>query len=511
MTLSNSRVLRTARRLTVAALLVLPAAVLAQGTAPASFYPVFRFVAQNSGKCIGVAGGSPSAGAEIIQWPCVDRPAGANQIFIPYAAPNERAFLMVALHSGMCLEVPNASRADGEALIQAVCDASKLNQRFRYQSYNDQTSNLIALHSGKCVDVRGPSVEDGAAIQQWSCAGFAQENQRFALKQEVLRDGTPLPPILGVRLTPLDAQRPSAVPPTNVTAPPPSPARSEVELNPPGPYMIVSRVPEFSTSFSSRQGGTVVKANTFVLSASPGRGAGADFVDWNNLQHHRDDQKFLFLSANDGTYRIAASVNDYLAPGPTADTLSTTKDSRLAERFILRGSLSALSIQRVSNKRYLTATRKVSQHSEGGSVYAALGFADGPQSQGNEYVGTWQLLKVHRMTNVAVPANREWVDAAIDVFPGELIQFAASGSWSNGGGNPQVVGANGFGNYRHPGTVLGTANLGALIGRVGDWVFAIGDGTRVIRCQTGGRFYFSMNDVPGTFGDNRGELVVAVQ
>ena len=82
---------------------------------------------------------------------------------------------LVALVSGLCVEVPNNSQQNGVGLVQQPCDGGA-NQNFE-QSPSGNGFNLIVSHSGKCVEVAGNNTSNSADIVQATCDGGA--NQRL--------------------------------------------------------------------------------------------------------------------------------------------------------------------------------------------------------------------------------------------------------------------------------------------------------------------------------------------
>ena len=108
---------------------------------------------------------------------------------------------------------------------------------------------------------------------------------------------------------------------------------------------------------------------------------------------------------------------------------------------------------------------------------------------------------------IRVPANVEWCDTSIVVRRGQRIAISAEGRW-NYRGQP-AFGPAGSGE-RLDTTLAPRAPLAALIGRVGDEVFLIGQGGQS-QAASEGRLYLSINDVSGTFGDNAGFMNVYVQ
>jgi hypothetical protein len=141
-----------------------------RGTTPAEYV---RLVNRNSGKTIGVNGGSTADGATIVQqtdtgaasqrWQIVD--AGAGYVKV------------VNRNSGKVLDVNGASTADGASIIQWT-DHGGANQQWQLVSSNGYTK-LVNRNSGKVLDVNGASTADGASIIQWTDHGGA--NQQWTL------------------------------------------------------------------------------------------------------------------------------------------------------------------------------------------------------------------------------------------------------------------------------------------------------------------------------------------
>lgn len=108
---------------------------------------------------------------------------------------------------------------------------------------------------------------------------------------------------------------------------------------------------------------------------------------------------------------------------------------------------------------------------------------------------------------VRVPANAGWCDSGIDVRRGQSLMFTAQGRWSYVG--QAMLGPAGSENVRLPNAEAPQANVGALIGRIGEQTFVIGAGT-VLTSRVGGRLHLAMNDVPGTYNDNQGVVFVTI-
>ncbi|GGX18837.1 RICIN domain-containing protein [Streptomyces lomondensis] len=127
-------------------------------------------VAQHSGLCLEDPAKSTANGTQYQQNTCG---SGQEQIFDFHRVTGTTdTYTLVNHHSGKCLDVNNASTADGAAVQQWTCNDGN-NQRFRLRAVtalgNSHDYQLVAVHSGKCVDVSTISTAPGALIHQWTC------------------------------------------------------------------------------------------------------------------------------------------------------------------------------------------------------------------------------------------------------------------------------------------------------------------------------------------------------
>jgi hypothetical protein len=106
-----------------------------------------------------------------------------------------------------------------------------------------------------------------------------------------------------------------------------------------------------------------------------------------------------------------------------------------------------------------------------------------------------------------VSANTAWTDAGIDVRAGQTIYFEAQGRvrW----GKDRQDGPAGERNSpSNPNRPMGNRNAAALIGKIGNDMFFIGDDTGAIRVRNSGRLYLGVND--DVLTDNTGNFRVVV-
>ncbi|HEY8979993.1 MAG TPA: glycoside hydrolase N-terminal domain-containing protein [Streptomyces sp.] len=135
---------------------------------------VYRLVAQHSGKAADIDGASTSAGARLIQWPVT---TGLNQRFT-FLPSDGGHYRIRAEHSGLVLNV--ASGSSGADVTQQP-DTGAAGQQWRTVDHGDGTISLVNRQSGLALDVPGASTADGTRISQSAATGSA--NQRFRLQR----------------------------------------------------------------------------------------------------------------------------------------------------------------------------------------------------------------------------------------------------------------------------------------------------------------------------------------
>ena len=112
-----------------------------------------------------------------------------------------------------------------------------------------------------------------------------------------------------------------------------------------------------------------------------------------------------------------------------------------------------------------------------------------------------------RERQALVSANQQWTDSGVDVRVGQTIYFEAEGRirWGrdrqDGPGGERDSPSN-------PNRPMGNRNAAALIGRIGNDMFFIGDDTGPVRMRSSGRLYLGVND--DVLTDNSGNFRVIV-
>jgi hypothetical protein len=138
----------------------------ASGSQPQSGFIEKSLKVKHSGKCLDVADASQANGFRVHQWDCH---GGDNQ---KWTYDSNTGQIKVK-HSGKCLDVAEVSQANGFRVHQWDCHGGD-NQKWTYDS---NTGQIKVKHSGKCLDVADASLENGFRVHQWDCHGG--DNQKW--------------------------------------------------------------------------------------------------------------------------------------------------------------------------------------------------------------------------------------------------------------------------------------------------------------------------------------------
>ncbi|GAA1564343.1 hypothetical protein GCM10009827_102420 [Dactylosporangium maewongense] len=186
------------RHLLYAALAVVVPAVVTGVSAPpsdaATLPPTggtYQLAVRKSGMCVDVPSASTANGALLQQWGCTS--GAAWQQFRLTAAGSD--YQLVNVSSGKCVDVPGWSTASGVQLQQYTCVASQANQQWRLVASGTGTFQIINVNSGLCVSDKDASTASGAAVIQETCT--ANSNKQWAFNAvggtgpaTVAKDGT---------------------------------------------------------------------------------------------------------------------------------------------------------------------------------------------------------------------------------------------------------------------------------------------------------------------------------
>ncbi|WP_281287273.1 RICIN domain-containing protein [Methylobacterium terricola] len=128
-------------------------------------------VAQHSAMCVEVPNAQMAAGVKIDQWPC-DGGVHMEWSFVP----SEAGYQLRNIKTNLCLTVDSASTTNGAGIVQQPCGTAGGLWRMRKVG---AVYELVAVHSGRCLNVNNASFDQGGAVLQWDCQ--AASNGLFAL------------------------------------------------------------------------------------------------------------------------------------------------------------------------------------------------------------------------------------------------------------------------------------------------------------------------------------------
>jgi len=187
-----------------------------------------------------------------------------------------------------------------------------------------------------------------------------------------------------------------------------------------------------------------------------------------------------------------------------------TKSSRMARRVVpVTGRVVARPAQTLVQDKRVTAVRIVTTPAAEARRKLVVARLLPDTARLSPALDSMLMMLGTQTARVSVPAQTQWTNAGIRVAAGDMLEIVAEGRWSNGGETPQQVGPTGFGGFRLDGTPLPSANLGSLIARVGDAVFAVGERYAAVVANSG-ELFLGMNDTAGTFADNTGSMQVVL-
>jgi len=139
---------------------------------------IFYLKAKHSRRCITVHGASTGNGATIDQYSCVGQANQRWRVLVIAVVSNKLSYTayLIAENSGKCMDVQGGSTANGAKVIQWSCNSRK-NQIFNVQLLADGNVLIRPFHSNKCLDVEGAATGNNVRLIQWKCN--YTNNQRF--------------------------------------------------------------------------------------------------------------------------------------------------------------------------------------------------------------------------------------------------------------------------------------------------------------------------------------------
>ncbi|GIF15374.1 hypothetical protein Ate01nite_54060 [Actinoplanes teichomyceticus] len=134
----------------------------------------YTLAVKKSGMCLDVPSASKDNGALLQQWGCTS--GAAWQRFTLVAAGS--AYLIRNVNSGRCVDVPGASTVSGTRVQQWGCASGQSNQQWKLTASGTGTYQIVNVGTGLCLSDQAASTASGAAIIQETCT--ANSNKQWA-------------------------------------------------------------------------------------------------------------------------------------------------------------------------------------------------------------------------------------------------------------------------------------------------------------------------------------------
>ncbi|MGL6291011.1 MAG: DUF1800 family protein [Silanimonas sp.] len=164
--------------------LALAAAVVATTPAKAQSTFTSTAVAEHSGLCLEVPNASTAANVQLVQNTCNGRPEQSFRFQVIDATT--QTYFIVATHSDQCIVSPSINSTDGTALIQTTCSSPTSNQthhfRLERMAASGHRFRLRNVIQNRCIDVANNDTRTNRPVHFWSCQSLTSgRNQNWTL------------------------------------------------------------------------------------------------------------------------------------------------------------------------------------------------------------------------------------------------------------------------------------------------------------------------------------------
>ncbi|HEY1012978.1 MAG TPA: RICIN domain-containing protein [Herpetosiphonaceae bacterium] len=141
---------------------------------PPSGGAYFYLINRNSNQCLDLSNASSADGAKIQQWGCNGSSAQQWRL-----APVNGSYQLVSRASNKCADVEAWSTADGALVKQWSCGNAQNNQLWNFATTSDGWTRLVSRNSGKDLSIQYGSTTAGTAAHQWPWIGSADQQWRL--------------------------------------------------------------------------------------------------------------------------------------------------------------------------------------------------------------------------------------------------------------------------------------------------------------------------------------------
>lgn len=107
-----------------------------------------------------------------------------DNLSVTAAPPGNHGGILKGRQSGLCADVPAASRTNGTRLALWDCNGGT------NRTWTSTTTNQLTVYDSKCLEVTGGGTADGSPVEIWDCDGGADQQWRVRSDGSVVDVGS---------------------------------------------------------------------------------------------------------------------------------------------------------------------------------------------------------------------------------------------------------------------------------------------------------------------------------
>ena len=192
-------------------LFLLGLAGISQAQTNSSTSSTTTIVAESSGSCVDVNGGSSQVGLGIDQWTC----SGTSNQSFRFTATSGGSYTIQPQNDNLCLDAGSGSVTTAVQVVQNTCSGGPT-QQWKVNPNSDGSFAIMTTNGIGCLDVFAGRKENGTIVTTFACHGSNNESFRMSGFKPASSTSPSTPPA-----TP--PSTPPSSPSGTTSAPPPSP------------------------------------------------------------------------------------------------------------------------------------------------------------------------------------------------------------------------------------------------------------------------------------------------
>ncbi|MFI9570782.1 RICIN domain-containing protein [Microbispora rosea] len=154
------------------------------GYSTANLIGPFHVVNGHSNKCLTVLGAGGAENTSAVQFTCDKTYPFNEDWYLEDLSAFNKYFHIRNQHSGKCLTVLGASKAENAKVVQFTCDYTfPFNEQWYLVDLSpaDGYYHIVNRNSNKCLTVLGASGANNASAVQFTCDKFPPYNEKWVL------------------------------------------------------------------------------------------------------------------------------------------------------------------------------------------------------------------------------------------------------------------------------------------------------------------------------------------